>query len=193
MTSPYTNKNVKSEKWQHKQRHKKFDYTVIVDWLGMFSWSNYSHPTGVVNRFKGPTFPLPATAVLSKGHTRWSEKGWCDKPTNLQFQSIMNTENLDALKCYKSTKVDRRTWLYMPSGTHWSTSSDTHQVVGIQKETSSKMYTPFMNPWKLQARPSQVPRWCFSTLSSVKEVSSACLAAQQTKSYYFAANIAHIL
>ena len=40
--------------------------------------------------------------------------------------------------------VDRRTWLHVPSGTHWSTSSDTHQVVEIQKETSTKMYTPFL-------------------------------------------------
>ena len=32
-------------------------------------------------------------------------------------------------KRYESTEVDRRTWLHVPSGTHWSTSSDTHQVV----------------------------------------------------------------
>ena len=42
-----------------------------------------------------------------------------------------NTENFDALKRYESTEVDRRTWLHVPSGTHWSTSSDTHQVVEI--------------------------------------------------------------
>ena len=46
-------------------------------------------------------------------------------------------------KRYESTKVDRRTWLHVPSGTHWSSSSDTHQVVEIQIETSTKMYTPF--------------------------------------------------
>ena len=28
-------------------------------------------------------------------------------------------------KHYKSTEVDRRTWLHVPSGTPWSTSSDT--------------------------------------------------------------------
>ena len=44
-------------------------------------------------------------------------------------------------KRYESTKVDRRTWLHVPSWTHWSTSSDTHQVVDIQKETSTKMKT----------------------------------------------------
>ena len=47
-------------------------------------------------------------------------------------------------KRYESTEVDRRTWLHVPSGTHWSTSSDTHQVVEIQIETSTKMSTPFL-------------------------------------------------
>ena len=47
-------------------------------------------------------------------------------------------------KRYESTEVDRRTWLHVPSGTHWSTSSDTHQVVEIQIETFTKMYTSFL-------------------------------------------------
>ena len=47
-------------------------------------------------------------------------------------------------KRYESTEVDRRTWLHVLSGTHWSTSSDTHQVVEIQIETSTKMYVPFL-------------------------------------------------
>ena len=41
-------------------------------------------------------------------------------------------------KRYESTVVNRRTWLHVPSGTPWSTSSDTHQVVEIQKETSTQ-------------------------------------------------------
>ena len=52
-------------------------------------------------------------------------------------------------KRYESTEVDLRTWLHVPSGTHWSTSSDTHQVVEIQIETSTKIYTPFLNRIKL--------------------------------------------
>ena len=44
-------------------------------------------------------------------------------------------------KRYESTG---RTWLHVPSGTHWSSGSDTHQVVEIQKETSTKKYTPFL-------------------------------------------------
>ena len=47
-------------------------------------------------------------------------------------------------KRYKSTEVDCRTWIHVPSGTPWSTSSDTHQVVETQKETSTQMYTPFL-------------------------------------------------
>ena len=41
-------------------------------------------------------------------------------------------------KRYESTEVDRRTWLHVPSGTHWSTSSYTNQVVEIQIETSTR-------------------------------------------------------
>ena len=52
-------------------------------------------------------------------------------PQNYNFHQILKTENFDALKRYESTEVDRRTWLHVPSGTHWSTSSDTHQVVEI--------------------------------------------------------------
>ena len=52
-------------------------------------------------------------------------------------------------KRYASNEVDRRTWLHVPSGTHCSTSSDTHQVVEIQIATSTKMYTPFLNRIKL--------------------------------------------
>ena len=36
-------------------------------------------------------------------------------------------------KRYEPTKVNLRTWLHLPSGTHWSTSSDTHEVVEIKK------------------------------------------------------------
>ena len=43
-------------------------------------------------------------------------------------------------KCYESTEVDRRTGLHVPSETHWSTSSDTQQVVEIEKDVSSKTY-----------------------------------------------------
>ena len=44
-------------------------------------------------------------------------------------------------KRYKSTEVDCRTWLHVPSGTPWSTSSDTHQVVEIKRDFYSDTYT----------------------------------------------------
>ena len=46
-------------------------------------------------------------------------------------------------KRYEQTEVDHRTWLHVPSGTLWSTSSDTPQVLEIGKETSTYLYTPF--------------------------------------------------
>ena len=49
-------------------------------------------------------------------------------PHNYNFNQFY-TENFDALKRYESTEVDRRNWQHGPLGTHWSTSSDTHQVL----------------------------------------------------------------
>ena len=34
-------------------------------------------------------------------------------------------------KRYESTEVERKTWLHVPQGKLWSTSSDTHQVVEV--------------------------------------------------------------
>ena len=49
---------------QHKHATKNFDYTTIADRLRTVSWSNDSHPTGVVKPVYGiPTFPLTAKAV----------------------------------------------------------------------------------------------------------------------------------
>ena len=42
---------------------KKFDYRAVADRLRTVSWSNYGHPTGVVNLVYGPNFPNPAIAV----------------------------------------------------------------------------------------------------------------------------------
>ena len=99
----------------------------------------------------------PSSVILSQ--TMWIQKlkmiAWkCQKqseakrdgvinPTKLQLQSILIRIILMLSKRYESTEVDRRTWLHVPSGTHWSTSSDTHQVVEIYLETSTEMYTPF--------------------------------------------------
>ena len=60
-------------------------------------------------------------------------------PQNYNFNQILTQKMWMLSKRYESTEVDRRTWLHMPSGTLWSTSSDTHQVVEIYKETSTQM------------------------------------------------------
>ena len=46
-------------------------------------------------------------------------------------------------KRYELTEVNRSTWLHVPPGTNWSTSSDTHQVVEIWKDFYSDVYTIF--------------------------------------------------
>ena len=51
-------------------------------------------------------------------------------PQKYNFNQF-NTENVDALKHYESTEVDRKIGLHVPSGTLWSTSSNTNQVVEI--------------------------------------------------------------
>ena len=46
-------------------------------------------------------------------------------------------------KRYESIEINRRNWVHVPYGTLLSTSSDTYQVVEIQKKNTSKIYTPF--------------------------------------------------
>ena len=55
---------------------KKFDYTVIADPLRTGSWSNYSHPTGVVNRFTDPQIPHGSNNVLIR------QKSQLPRPTH---------------------------------------------------------------------------------------------------------------
>ena len=55
------------------------------------------------------------------------------------------------LECYDSTEFDRRTWLYVPSGTPLSTSSDTHKVLEIWKETNKAVKTI----WRALYKPPQ--------------------------------------
>ena len=61
---PYTHRTIQKATWQHKNATKNFDYTTIADRLRTVSWSNSSHPTGVVKPvYEHSTFPLTATAV----------------------------------------------------------------------------------------------------------------------------------
>ena len=42
---------------------KKFDYRAVADRLRTVSWSNYGHPTGVVNLVYGPDLPTPRRVI----------------------------------------------------------------------------------------------------------------------------------
>ena len=60
---PIPTENLKTKR-QHTNSTKNFDYTTVVDRLRKVSWSNNSHPTGVVKPVYGyPTFPLTTKAV----------------------------------------------------------------------------------------------------------------------------------
>ena len=80
--------------------------------------------------------------VLKQAEAKWD--GVINQQ-NYNFNQFQTRKMLILSKCYESAEVDRRTWLHVPSETHWSTSSGTNQVVEIQIETSTKMYSPFLN------------------------------------------------
>ena len=62
--NPYTHRTIQKATRQHKNVTKNFDYTTIADRLRTVSWSNSSHPTGVVKPvYERSTFPLTTTAV----------------------------------------------------------------------------------------------------------------------------------
>ena len=58
------------------------------------------------------------------------------KQVETERDGVINTHNFifNQFKhmVFPPTVADRRTWLHVPSGTHWSTSRVTHQVVKIQ-------------------------------------------------------------
>ena len=44
----------------------KFDYRAVADQLRTVSWSNYGHPTAVVNLIYGPNLPTPRNRRVIK-------------------------------------------------------------------------------------------------------------------------------
>ena len=52
-------------------------------------------------------------------------------PQNYNFNKFQHGKFLMLSKCYESTEVERRTWLHVPLGKLWSTSSEPHQVVEV--------------------------------------------------------------
>ena len=66
--SHFVNRNVKrAKRQQYENGTKRLDYTAIVFRFRTVSWSSYSYPTGVVNRFTGPFWknhtPLPSHKI----------------------------------------------------------------------------------------------------------------------------------
>ena len=62
--APTPTEKSKKQRDNIKNATKNFDYTTITDRLRMVSWSNSSHPTGVVKPvYERSTFPLTATVV----------------------------------------------------------------------------------------------------------------------------------
>ena len=68
--APFPTEMSKEQSDSTNHTHTKLlDFTAIADRLWTVRWGNYSHETGEVNRFTGPTFPtLPTLAVKSQGH-----------------------------------------------------------------------------------------------------------------------------
>ena len=72
--SPVTKTSTPTEQskkatWQHRNATKNFDYTTVADRLRTVSWSDSSHPTGVVKPvYERSTFPLAAKVVQSIVH-----------------------------------------------------------------------------------------------------------------------------
>ena len=59
-----TEKSKKQRDNTKKNSNKNFDHTTIVDRLRAVTWSNDSHPTGVVKLVYGiPTFPITTKVV----------------------------------------------------------------------------------------------------------------------------------
>ena len=91
----YPKSNVTTQKTQKKI----FDYTTIADRLRTVSWSNDSHPTGVVKSVYGiPTFPLTTKAVQSK-----RQKDYYQKWETINIVALFSVE----IKSSKIEKVPR--------------------------------------------------------------------------------------
>ena len=68
--------------------------------------------------------------MAKSAETSLSQKGWCNKPTELQFQSILIQKILMLSNATNQPKSTVEPGYMCPRGL-WSTSSDTHQVVEI--------------------------------------------------------------
>ena len=102
-----------------QRRHQNFDYTTIADWLRKVSWSNDSHPTGVVKPvYRIPTFPLTAEAVLKSSKTEMLMFSHATNQTTLTFKlgymipvNLLHTNRqFHAPSRFKFNKILLREW-----------------------------------------------------------------------------------
>ena len=63
---PTSTEKIQKATWQHKKATKNFYYTTIADRLRTVSWSNNSHPTGVVKPFYERSIYLQVWTLLHK-------------------------------------------------------------------------------------------------------------------------------
>ena len=65
--------------------------------------------------------------------TSWSQKGWCNKLTEIQFQSILNTDNFDEFITYEYCKNSKK---YL----HWSICKTIQMLYNVKAATCRYMY-----------------------------------------------------
>ena len=56
-----------------------------------------------------------------------AERNGVINPQSFNFNQILTQKMLMLSKRHESTEDDRRTWLHVPSGTQWSTSSEIYR------------------------------------------------------------------
>ena len=67
--APTPTEMLKGQRDNTNNATKKFDYTAVADRLKTVSWSNYIHPTGVVNLVYGTNLPIPRNSrVIKRTH-----------------------------------------------------------------------------------------------------------------------------
>ena len=75
--------------------------------------------------------------IAQKAKSSLSQKGWCHKPTKLQFQSILTRTILMLSNTTNQPKLTVDLGYMCPRGLLGPPAVDTHQVVEIWKETST--------------------------------------------------------
>ena len=95
----------KKAKWLHKNANKNFDNTTIATQLRMVSWSDYSHPTGVVKTSsRDPNIPTNRKSCKSvfATHAHVWKKLWTklDRLKSLILRRLIIVKNRSMNSCH---------------------------------------------------------------------------------------------